>query len=339
MGFLTDVTGGLIGGGGGDQRRAAERGSKAQVEASKDAIADQQAAGEEAREILDPFVQVGAGQLGKISNRLGRVRRGGDTETAARRVLGFQLPENLTGLAEQNQRFGIMAALGLGGEVSDIQGLDPNVLDSPFFQAQQAEATKNLEQSAASRGRVGAGGTADAIARQSLLLGQQFGQQDFQNRLGAQSQRFGQLQNALGFGLGAQQQGFDQLGQAGQTRFANQLGQTGQFFDQLSQSRQQGLNSRLAVQQQDFNQRFGLVGLGHASATTSAAQGLQNANQISNLQTGIGNAQAAGMVGAANASGALQNQFLGLAGSLGGAAVGGFAGSEVGSNLIGGLFG
>ena len=283
------------------------------------------------KKLLDPFRKFGRDQRSDLKGILGGVETPG---TAGQDFLTGSLalggtPQDLTGLAGVSALAGAQGARDLRGEVSDIQGLDPNVLQSPFFQAQQAEATRNLEQSAAARGRLGSGGTKDAIARQSLLLGQQFGQQDLQNRLAAQGQRFGQLQNSLGFGLGTQAQGFGQIAGAQQQNFANQTGLNQQVFNQLSQAQQQEFLNQLGSQGQDFGQRFDILGLGQASAAGTAAGGQQSANQIANLQTGIGNAQAAGGIGAANAQAQGQQNAL----ALGGAALSFFSDRRLKTNI------
>jgi len=88
---------------------------------------------------------------------------------------------------------------------------DPSrILNNPFFQAlanQQRQATIN---SRAAAGLGGSGGTQDAIARNLLLLGSGFQQQDIANQFGEfgsqltqNQQRFGQLFDITRLGAGA----------------------------------------------------------------------------------------------------------------------------------------
>ncbi len=328
MGFFTeafdliDTAGGLLPSGTGSigdltgqsGAEAALAGAQSQSQSSREALEETRIAREEGRRILQPFVDVGTSQAGIIGGLPGQVPQAPGSLSGEALLGGLgglrsfqQLSGETSGISGENQA-ALNLASSLGGQVSDIQGLDPNVLQSPFFQALQDEATRNLEASAAARGRVGAGGTKDAIARQSLLLGQQFGQQDLESRLRAQGQQFGQATTATGLNLNQQQQDFlNRLGAQGQ-RF-EQLqstagfgqGAQGQFFGQSSQASQQDFANQLAAQQQEFGQRQNLLNIGQASAAGVGAQGLQSSSQASGLLTGIGNAQAAGGIGAANA--------------------------------------
>lgn len=114
--------------------------------------------------------------------------------------------------------------------------LDPNVLQSPFYKALQDDATRNTMAQAAAAGRGGAGGTQANIARQSLLLGQQFGQQDLQNRMAAQQQRFNQL-------MGLQQNRFNQFGtlaQLGENAAARSGTGSADLFTQIGNAQAAG---------------------------------------------------------------------------------------------------
>jgi len=60
---------------------------------------------------------------------------------------------------------------------------DPSdrVLNNPFYTALAEQQEQRLLSSAAARGKVGSGGTDDALTRNMLLLGNQFAQQDIGN--------------------------------------------------------------------------------------------------------------------------------------------------------------
>jgi len=99
----------------------------------------------------------------------------------------------------------------LGENIGALQGAvnDPSsrVLNNPFFQALSQKQNQDLLASAAARGKVGSGGTDDALIRNQLLLGNQFAQQDIAN-----------LQNLTNTGLNAvtNQSGFAQQGTTAQ---------------------------------------------------------------------------------------------------------------------------
>lgn len=68
-----------------------------------------------------------------------------------------------------------------------------------------------------------------------------------------------------------------------------------------SQYEAQAYNQWLTSQQQQFGQLQNIAGMGQAAASGQAANIGQAGSNITSLQTGIGNAQAAGQVGSANA--------------------------------------
>ena len=183
------------------------------------------------------------------------------------------------------------------------------------------------------------------IGRSSLLLGQEFAQQDLQNRLAEQNQRFGQLQSSLGLGQSLGQQDFanrfaTQQNQFGQTQSGVGLGidARAQGANQLSALAQTGFGNELSANSQEFNQLLQLLGIGQASAAGVGANNLSSANNISQLLTGIGNAQASGIVGASNASTQGNQNFLNLlTGAGSGAALGSATGLGAGTGALIGL--
>ena len=223
--------------------------------------------------------------------------------------------------------------------------LDPEVLNSPFFKALQAESLRNLEGSAAARGRLGAGDTKLGIGRSSLLLGQEFAQQDLQNRLAEQNQRFNQLQASLGLGQGLGQQDFanrltaqgQQFGQT-QAGLGLGLGARAQGVSQFGDLAQAGFGNELTANTQEFNQLLQLLGVGQASAAGAGAGNLFTAGNIADLLTGIGSAESAGIIGASNAATQGQQNLLNLlSGAAGGAGAAGLGGGSLGLGALAGL--
>lgn len=131
----------------------------------------------------------------------------------------------------------------------------------PGVQYRFQQANKGFETSAAARGRSLGGGAIKSLAE----LNQNLASQEFGNAYGRQR---GQFENDRSYGFNADQ--------------ANR----GEYY-----KNQDNLFSRL----------FGISGQGQASAAGQAQQGLQTGQSLAELITGIGNANAAGKIGAANA--------------------------------------
>jgi len=280
-GFFGEV-GGAIGLNTDSQEDAIQDGVNAQAAASEAAIAETRAARLEAKETLQPFVDTGERALAR-------------SEFLS--LLPTVSPESGVPAANLLARGALDNSQQIRGAVSNIQGLDPNILNSPFFKANQEEASRNIINRAAALGKRGAGSTEAALARESLLLGNQFGQQDLQNRMATQNQRFGQLQNALGFGVDS---GLATLG-----------------F--MSDEQQREVANNLGIRGQRFGEQQFLTSQGQASAAGQANQAINTGANVSNLLTGIGNAQAAGSVAQANAQSQGSQNFMNLAGGIGGA--------------------
>lgn len=327
LGFNTD-----------DQEDAANAAAAAQVASSEAAIAEQEAARLQQAELLQPFIDVSGGALENIGGQVfgGEAPDLSGIEALINETLGFGTAgaQQLLDLAGQQTQFNQnplvdQAQAGISSLLGEAPlTLDPAVLDSPFFKALQEESLRNLEGSAASRGRLGAGDTKLGIGRSSLLLGQDFAQQDLQNRLAEQNQRFGQLQSSLGLGQSLGQQDFAnrfaaQQNQFGQTQAGVGLGidTRAQGANQLSALAQTGFGNELSANSQEFNQLLQLLGIGQASAAGVGANNLSAANNISELLTGIGNAQAAGFIGGANAQTQTAQSLINAAGQVGGAAL------------------
>jgi hypothetical protein len=96
----------------------------------------------------------------------------------------------------------------------------------------------------------------------------------------------------------------NQMAVGGQGLSSNALAGAGQLAGNIgSQYEAQAYNQWLANRQQQFGQLQNIAGMGQAAASGQAANIGQAGANIANLQTGIGNAQAAGQVGSANAMG------------------------------------
>ncbi len=192
MGKIREITGAK------GQREAAREAGRQQQAMGEQAIGQQEAALERILGIQQPFVQAGQQAIGGL---LGAVLGGAPSGGFSARVRGTQ-----RGLPAATD-----AAAGLSMVPEDFafeRGAE-RVTQDPFFQALAAQQEERLMSSAAARGMVGSGRTAEALNRNLLRLGQEFRQQDIANQLneakiqqalraenlGIQAQRFGQLLN------------------------------------------------------------------------------------------------------------------------------------------------
>jgi len=259
------VTGTVLGGAqlGGTllQHDASKRASKQQTAGLQAGIDEQRAARQSFEQRTDPFRQLGLQAANPLSQMLGF----GGGQPAAPRPQVFQDNEGeILSLAEGSNipahptldRFGNKSPSAPGGVVIP----DPRPAEPIEPQAQQAgdpldinpivkilrdEGFRDIQESAAARGRLGAGGTLRDL-----------------------------------------------------TKFNTQLATT--VAPQL--------------QQQKFNQLFNVLGLGANVASGQGTAALQTGSNISNLLGGIGQAQAGGTIGRANA---ITGGIQGAAGALG----------------------
>jgi len=142
--------------------------------------------------------------MGFVRKNLGVDITGGGARRAAERA------SRNSAAAGEEARAGVLAAgapfgaLGLeaGNQLlaANPQGVDPqSIINNPFFQALSQEQDQNTLAQRAALGLAGSGGTQDAMARQQLLLGNQFQQQGISN----QQNRFNNLFNVTQLGANA----------------------------------------------------------------------------------------------------------------------------------------
>lgn len=171
MGILSDAFGGMFGKSGAE---SASDASAAQVRATEIAVEEQRRAREQARKDLAPFREAGRRQIAGAAGGINRLQR-------------------------QQQRVNAMAG-GLQTRALEIDQLtrSPNeqrrfIENNPFFEALAGDAERRLFANSAAQGKVGSGGTAEALQNSILLLGSDLLNQNIQQRLGA----FGARQGAV----------------------------------------------------------------------------------------------------------------------------------------------
>lgn len=161
---------------------------------------------------------------------------------------------------------------------------DPNaqrdfIQNNPFFNALAGDAQNRIFQNQAARGKLGSGETAAGLQNELTRLGSSL-----------LSQEIGNLSNTAGLNVGVNQNRLNSLLQGA------------------------GINSDIG--NRNIANLFQAVGVGQNAAALQG-QGQQGvANNITDLTTGIGNALAAGGVGAANAYGQGASNIAGLGAGL-----------------------
>jgi len=196
MGKIREITG--VKG----QREAAREAGRQQQAMGEQAIGQQEAALERILGMQRPYVQAGQQAIGGL---LGAVLGGAPEQLAPSGGFSARFKGTQRGLPAATDA----AGLPMVPEGFEFERGAERVTQDPLFQALAAQQEERLMSSAAARGMVGSGRTAEALNRNLLRLGQEFRQQDIANQLneakiqqalraenlGVQAQRFGQLLN------------------------------------------------------------------------------------------------------------------------------------------------
>lgn len=156
------------------------------------------------------------GSLGLVKDITGQEALEDESRAAAQRATaaGQEAIARGEAAAAPFSALGTQSAELIGNLLQQGQPQAPTsqeVINNPFFQAMSQEQDRNTLAQRAALGLSGSGGTQDALARQQLLLGNQFQQQELGNRQMAQQNRFNQLFNTTQLGANAA------IGQAGQS--------------------------------------------------------------------------------------------------------------------------
>jgi len=195
------------------------------------------------------------------------------------------------------------------------QAMSPEILQNPLLQALQDDVTRRLTANQAAKGKLGSGGTAEAL----------------QNRLVPQAIQFGLQMNELNrqdiadrARLGAAQVGLQEAAMAGRES-------TGMNLYGL-QRQATGDRLQAGMMQEDLDQReianlMDMARLGQASAAQQGLAGQSAASQMGNLSMAAGQATAQGAIqaqqGRNQVAGALAGGFNTMLGGLGSAGSGG----------------
>lgn len=274
---------------------AAGDAAKAQERAGQAGIAEQRAARESFERRTDPFRQTGQAAALPILELLG-ITPPPELLPQTQQVSALQSqldavnsqlsatptpppispnPKRDRGIDFQNAR-----------RIADWRASQP---DQSALMAQRDQLTQQIAQAQAAPAAVPATPTAQTGQQQSLLA---------------------QVNPLVDF---MRQQGFEDIQESAAAR--GRLGAGGTLRDLTE------FNTNLAatvvpqLQQQRFNQLFNLLGLGANAAAGQGTAGLQTATNIGNLMGNIGQAQAQGAIGQANAFGGMIGGLSGIYGA------------------------
>lgn len=274
-----------------------------------------------AREDLRPFADIGLAQIPGVEASRQQLR---DIQLPSLQNQDFSQTANLAGAfgaegrqqllrqAQAGQGLTEVAAQNLLGEtLAQDTNIDPRLLDSPFFQALQERAAQTVEGSAAQG--LSPSNIRSEIGNIANVEGQGFAQRELRDRVNSQSQRFGQLNQALGTGLGALRTGAAQTGQAFEAGLTGQQ----QLFSQLERAQasgniglQQDLTNQLATQAQGFEQTGGLLNVGQRAVAGQAGATQQGGQGIINAITGTAGSEAARVIAEQQARGQTTGKFV-----------------------------
>lgn len=275
---------------------ASQEASRLQAEVGREGIAVQERFQNQLLEQLRPFIQFGEGNIGGLQDALGR-----NPGSAQLNDLNRLLENPQDRLGQVNRFLSSPADTPALNRLNQLTN-DPNaqrdfIQNNPFFNALAGDAQNRIFNNQAARGKVGSGETAAGLQNELTKLGSSL-----------LSQEIGNLSNTAGLNLTANQSRFGNLLQGASAN----IGQDQNRLNSLFQGA--GINSDIGNRQ--IANLFNAVGMGQNAAALQG-QGQQGvANNITDLTTGIGNALAAGGVGAANAYGQGAQNVAGLGAGL-----------------------
>lgn len=242
------------------------------AQAAKDAAKAQTAAGGDAIDTLKESLGIARGDLQPY-------REAGETALNQFTTLA-QDPQAQFDIANDNPLFQEMlgferTAQAPNFDASALTNFDP-IRDNPLLAMAMDETSRRMSETQAAQGRFDSGSTLVDLNKALAMTANSLANDEF----------------------GRRQRGFQADSLAESANFDNAVLQDNQTFNDLL--------TRVATQQglvTDTFNRFGTLAASGLNAAAGSAVAAQNTgSQVSQTQLGIGNAQAAGLVGANNAS-------------------------------------
>lgn len=302
MGFVRKTIGSVTGAN--DAADAASAAAATQEQLGQQAIDLQRETIAQQRQDLAPFVGPGARKFALASDFAGNVP-------------GFEVtPFTPAGQLSPT------AQIGAPSPTVSPQAISPqfDVTSDPTFQALANEAQRRVFSNQAARGKLGSGGTAEALQERLVALGDQLSTSNLQRQLAARGQLVGEQQAQFGQQLTGQQLTDQQRQALFNQQLVGQQQRAAEQAQQFGQQVQAGLIPQ-QTQQQAFNQLLEIGRIGQASAAGQAAAAGTGGARISDLLTQIGNVRAAGITAPAAIQQQSLNSALQLGGQLGSAAL------------------
>lgn len=280
IGVAADIAGGLIGSG------AAKRAAGKQLEAANTGIGTLNQFGQQSRDALGAARDAQRGDASGVLDR----SRGYADET-----LGGQLGA-LDPYAAQGPA--VLAALQ-GNAYDEWQGGDfkaPTLSDDPGYQFRLAEGQKALERSSAARGTTGGGAFSKALAR----YGQDFASNEYGKAYDRSANEYDRRYDQFTDRTNQRWKRLSELTDLGYGAASKQAGYRGDWANRMGDA------------ERDYGNRL-FDAEGNFARDTTDVNKWQGGN-VTDIQLGAGNVNAAGTVGASNAWG---DAIQGVASTLG----------------------
>lgn len=310
-----------------EQKKAAEKAADAQVAAADTGIQAQREATDTFLRVTEPFRGLGTNAIPALINQANRREQVLDAPTSidtSSRFAGQDLAAlNVPDVVAPTVASGFEAARPTFNQT--LEQVNPQVA---FL---RDEGFRDIQESAAAKGKLSSGGTLRDLARFNTQLAStvapQLQQQAFEQQLAARQQELAGRGEAFQQRLAGQQQQIAGQGQSFQQQLANRAQQAGIEQDVFNRDlavternrdnfiKTQALNADL--QQRRFGNLLDLVRLGANAATGQGQAGLSAAGNIGNLAQAAGQAQGNAAIGRSNAITGGIGQLAGLAGNLG----------------------
>lgn len=330
MGFITDVLESTFVGDALTAGKEEKEAARAQQQGMQAAIEEQRAGRESFEQRTQPFVDIGLTAANPLMQLLGI---GGPAQAGQQVAQPFtpqQLPATPEMIELQNQIAGLDTQIAQAQtaqnafDTGQVPGVPANIA------GHMARAGLSQEDIAANLANINQTPVASDLAAQRQQLKDQLSAMQSANvtqptavtpTVGTPAASVGQDQlleqiNPLVSFL--RQEGFEDIQESAAAR--GRLGAGGTLQDLTRFNTQLTSTIVPQLQNQRFNQLFNLLGLGQSSAVGQGQAALQTAGNIGNLQSGIGQSRASGILGAEAARDQTRSDIAGFLGGFQGGA-------------------
>lgn len=338
MGFITDVLESTFVGDALTAGKEEKEAARAQQQGMQAAIEEQRAGRESFEQRTQPFVDIGltaANPLMQLLGIGGPAQAGQQVGQSSQPFTPQQLPATPEMIELQNQIAGLDTQIAQSQatqnafDTGQVPGVPANIA------GHMARAGLSQEDIAANLSNINQTPVASDLAAQRQQLKDQLSAMQsanvtqpttatptaVTNTAGTPAAGVGQdqlLQQINPLVSFLRQEGFEDIQESAAAR--GRLGAGGTLQDLTRFNTQLTSTIVPQLQNQRFNQLFNVLGLGQSSAVGQGQAALQTAGNIGNLQTGIGQARASGILGAEAARDQTRSDIAGFLGGFQGGA-------------------